>query len=214
MKKLISISVIFLFFYCSFAQTERRFQIWNKNEFVIQPWNKFAIDVAQKIHYSPKNNNTDLLFGEMFLFHKPVDWINYGAGYRVAYANIFSYRIQENRTMLIVNFKKDFNNYNFKFSNRFEHRAYKTDINHFRYKQQLTLTFPALTSWGMQFYASEESFYKFNGIGTHLARFYGGLSGIQKEHFQLKIYYALEKYKIIESWATTDIMGLNLSITI
>ena len=116
--------------------------------------------------------------------------------------------------MLILNFIKNYKNFNFKFSNRFEHRAYKADIDHFRYKQQFTLSFPALTSWGMQFYTAEESFYKLNGVGTHLARLYGGLSGINKEHFQLKIYYALEKYKIIESWATTDIMGLNLSITI
>ena len=63
----------------------------------------------------------------------------------------------------------------------------------------------------MQFYTSEETFIKLNGVGAHLARFYGGISGVQSKHFQLKLYYAFEKYKLIENWGSRDIMGLNLS---
>jgi hypothetical protein len=66
----------------------------------------------------------------------------------------------------------------------------------------------------MRFYSSEEAFFKLNGAGLHLARFYEGLSVIQKEHFKLKLYYALEKIKLIENWGTTDVAGINLSFII
>ncbi len=193
------------------VNAERRFQIWNKNDVIINVWEKFDISFSEKTHYSTNNNNLDLIFGDLFLFHKPLNWLDYGAGYRIAYANILKNSVQENRAMVIVNFKKNYNKFNFKFSNRFEHRAFKVDFDHFRFKQQFTVMFPPLTPWGMQFYTSEETFTKLNGDGTHLARFYGGISGFQNDNFQLKLYYAMEKYKFIENWNTTDILGLNLS---
>ena len=190
---------------------ERRFQIWNKNDVTINLGQKFDISFSEKTHYSTNNNNLDLIFGDLFLFHKPLIWLDYGVGYRITYADIFKNSVQENRAMAIVNLKKNYNKFKFKFSNRIEHRDFKVELDHFRYKQQFTVMFPPLTSWGMQFYTSEELFVKLNGDGTHLARLYGGISGLQNNNFQLKLYYALEKYKFIENWNTTDILGLNLS---
>ncbi|MBK6284955.1 MAG: hypothetical protein IPF54_22040 [Draconibacterium sp.] len=62
----------------------------------------------------------------------------------------------------------------------------------------------------MNFYTSEESFIKLNEVGFHLIRFYEGLSIVQQQHFKLKLYYALEKYKLFENWGTSDIIGLNM----
>jgi len=177
----------------SFAGNERRFQIWNKNEVIIHPWKNILIDLAEKVHYSPQRNAADIKYVELFVLHKPMKWFEYGAGFRVAKANLYPGWLQENR-------------------NRFEYRDFDNDLHHFRYRQEFKIDFPALTTWGMQFYTSEEAFFKLNGIGLHLARFYGGLSVVQIKHFNLKMYYALEKYKLIENWTTTDIVGLNLSV--
>lgn len=207
---ILTILICFLAIY-SFADPERRLQIWNKNEIIIQPWKNIYIDVAEKIHYSPERSASDVIYGELFLSHEPVAWFEYGAGFRVGKANLYPGWIQENRTMLIANFSKNISHFNFKYSNRFEYRSFDNTLHHFRYRQEFKVEFPSIANWGMQFYVSEETFIKINEIGFHLARFYGGLSIVQKKHFKLKIYYALEKYKLIENWGTTDIAGLNLS---
>ncbi len=205
------ILILLLLLFSSSVYAERRSQIWNKNDILIHPWKYFDLNVAEKIQYSPQNNAVEQKYGELFVIHKPLTWFDYGLGYRVSYSNVEIDWVQENRAMLVAEFKQQYHNFWFKFSNRFEYRNYKVELDHFRYKQQFTVTFPSLASWGMQFYTSEESFTKLNGVGTHLARLYGGISGVHSKHFQLKLYYAFEKYKLIENWNSRDIMGLNLS---
>lgn len=212
LKRILFIALICILFQSSsFGQNERRLQIWNKNEVEIQPWKNISLSVAEKIHYSPDHNALDLKYGELFAFHSPLSWLEYGAGFRVSYSNLYVGWLQENRTMAVIDFKTRAKSIGIKFSNRFEYRNYKTNLDHFRYKQQTTLNFPQLTDWGMQFFIFEETFHKFNDAGFHLFRVSGGINGIQKKHFKLKLYYALEKYKVLKSWYTTDIIGTNLS---
>lgn len=212
LKRLAHIAlVVFLFQHTLVAQTERRFQFWNKNEVEIQPWKSVVISVNEKVHYTPKQHTVDLKYSELFLIHNPLKWLDYGAGFRVSYSNLFAGWLQENRTMAVIDFKTKSNPIGLKFSNRFEYRNYKIDLDHFRYKQQVTATFPSLTEWGMQFFMYEETYHKLNSTGFHLFRLSGGINGIQKKHFRLKMYYAFEKYKLLKNWNTTDIVGANLS---
>ena len=210
MIKLCTIFIFCLFALNTFGQTERRLLIWNKNEFIIQPWKNISVDVAENIHYSLKQNALNLKYAELFLTHQPRKWFEYGAGFRIAKANTYPGWVQENRTMLIANFSKQFKQIGFKYSNRFEYRSFENDLDHFRYRQEFKVEFPGLTQWGMKFYTSEESFIKMNETGFHLIRFYEGLSVLQREHFKLKLYYAFEKYKSTENWGNSDIVGLNM----
>jgi len=207
---------IFIIFFCfqvlsSFAQQERRLLIWNKNEVILHPGNNILINGAVKIQYSPEHRAVDSKYAELFLSHIPIKWFEYGAGFRLTYANTYPGWFQENRPMLMANFTKKYKDYIFKYSNRFEYRVFENDSHHFRYRQEFKIDFPSLTTWGMRFYTSEETFFKLNGVGLHLARFYGGLSVVQKKHFNMKIYYAREKYKLIDNWSISDIVSLNLS---
>lgn len=213
MNKFIFILLYFFLTLNSYAESERSLRIWNKNDVIIQPWKNIYIDVAEKIQYSTENHATESKYAELFISHELRKWFEYGAGFRVAKANLYPGWVQENRTMLIANFITKRNQFNFKYSNRFEYRSFEYDLNHFRYRQEFKIEFPSLISWGMIFYTSEETFFKLNGNGFHLARFYGGLSVVQTEHYKLKMYYALEKYKLIKNWGTKDIAGLNMSFT-
>jgi len=214
MKKTLYIIAFLSLILNSFAQTERRFQIWNKNEIVVRPWEKISIEVAEKIHYSPEHDAADIKYLESYLSHKPLNWFKYGAGFRVSKLNTYPEWIQENRPMIFADFLKTYKQFSFKYSNRFEYRMFEFNNDHFRYRQEFLVEFPSLTDWGMRFYTSEECFFKLSSNGLHLARFYGGLSVVQKEHFKLKMFYALEKLKLIENWRTTDIAGINLSFII
>ena len=214
MKIIVLIVILIAVVFDSFAQSERAFQIWNKNEVIIRPWKEITIEVAEKVHYSPSHEAADVKYGEMYLTHKPLNWLKYGLGFRITKLNSYPGWIQENRPMIFADFLQSYNHFNFKYSNRIEYRIFETDINHFRYRQEFLVEFPSLADWGMRFYSSEESFIKLNGAGLHLARFYGGLSVVQKEHFRMKMFYALEKLELVENWRTTDIVGLNLSFII
>lgn len=207
--------ILLVFITCISEAQERRFVLWNKNGVAIEPWEKITIDVAEKIHYSPDKNSIELKYGELSVWHEAKNWMKYGAGLRVSYANLQNGKwLNENRPMVYLNFLKDLNSFDLSFSNRFEYRTFEKIDNFFRYKQALKLNFPSLTSWGMQFYLSEESYYKMNGGGTHAARFYSGVKALDKKRFAMNLYYSLEKSRVSDIWLTTDIVGLNLSFSI
>lgn len=198
----------------SFAQ-ERQLELWNKNQVTIEPWEDISIDVSEKIHYSPKRSAIDVTYGDIFIGHQILNWLEYGVGFRISCVNLQEGEwLQENRPMLFVNLARDAGNFEFDFYNRLDYRSYKSLKNHFRYRQSFRMKFPAITNWGMQFYLQEESFTKLNGDGTHLARFYSGLTAFEKEHVEIKVYYALQKREVLTRWFTTDIVGLNLSFEI
>ncbi len=89
MKKITNIIILCFFFYSSEAELKRRFQIWNKNEIDIQPWQYVIIKVAEKNNYSTNHNDIDSKYAEIFLSHKPVRWFEYGTWIRVSYVNTY-----------------------------------------------------------------------------------------------------------------------------
>jgi len=198
----------------SFAQTERRFQIWNKNEATIQLGQKTSIEIANKIHYSPERNSADLKFAELSFFRELKEWFNYGAGIRISKINTYPGWLQESRPMIYADFIKSYQKFNFIYFNRFEYRIFENGSEYFRYRQSFLIEFPKLVNWGIQFYTSEESFFNFQTSKIHLFRLYGGLLVVKTDHFELKTYYSLEKFKPAELWQTTDIAGLNMSFVL
>lgn len=180
---------------------------------VLQPWKNVKLEVAENVHYQPKINTIHLKYAEFFLSYNPKNWFEYGGGFRLSQAKTYPGWLQENRPMLFFDLSKNIHDFKFRFSNRFEYRDFEVGDSHLRHKQSLTVNFPSVTPMHLNFYISEESFYKFNGVGTHLARFYSGISTINKEHFKMKVYYALEKYKLA-AWNTSDIAGVNLNFVL
>ncbi|WP_347841049.1 DUF2490 domain-containing protein [uncultured Draconibacterium sp.] len=198
----------------SMAQ-ERQVILWNKNQVAIELGKGVSISIAEKIHYSPERSSLDSKYAELFLGHELKQWLEYGAGFRFTSANLQNGSwLQENRPMIFITLNKDLNKFELDFSNRMEYRTYKELENHFRHRQAFQLKFPELTTWGMQFFLMEETFYKLNGQRTHLARLYSGLTALDTDHVAIKVYYAFQKQKILNSWFTVDVMGLNLSFDI
>lgn len=213
MQKWSFILVLFIVFGAK-AQ-ERNFTVWNKNNISVNPWDRVSLDVAEKIHYTPERNSVDLKYGEVFIGYEPKGWLEYGFGFRHSYLNLQNGNwLNENRPMMFLSLSKGMKTFELVFSNRLEYRTFKQSNDYLRHKQSLKLEFPNITEWGMQFYVSEESYYKLNGIGTHLARFYTGIKALDKEHFDMKLYYSLQKSKSADSWLSSDILGLNLSFSI
>ncbi|MCY1722246.1 DUF2490 domain-containing protein [Prolixibacteraceae bacterium Z1-6] len=194
---------------------ERELTLWSKNEVSVSPWEEVSLSVAQKIHYTPERNSVDLKYSEVFIAHELKHWVEYSFGFRHSKLNIKNGNwLDENRPMFNINLIKNIEKFQFSFSNRLEYRLFKESNDYFRHRQSLKFNFPNITEWGMQFYVSEESFLKLNGAGTHLARVYTGLKAVDKAHFDINLYYSLQKAKFLNEWLTSDVVGLNLSFDI
>jgi len=193
------------------AQNERKFQVWNYNNVSVDISDKSSISSSEKIQYTPFENGLDSKFVDLWFKHETSNWFEYAGGFRVLYSKGENGWIVEQRPMIMGTFSKELKRFAIRFSNRLEYRKYEFFKNHFRYKQRLDFLSPILTSFGMQFFASEETFTKLNSERTHLARLYAGVSTINKEHFAMKLYYVFEKNKKSSVWNTTDILGMNMS---
>jgi len=209
------LTIILLFLVCRVSAQDRDMIIWNKNQITVHPVKNISLEVSEKLQYSANVGDINSKYAEIYVGHKIVKWLEYGGGYRRTSSYVTSnYWVNENRAMLYFDLREPVHNFAFTFSNRFEYRSFKILEDHFRYRQSLKIDFPALANWGMRFYVSEESFYKFNTDKTHLARLYAGLTILKKEHMNLSTYYSLQKSKRILNWSTSDIVGLNLGFSI
>lgn len=210
-----TLTLVLIFLSLLGTAQERVMEIWNKNELSVKPVEKLQLKVNEKIHYSATRGNIQLKYAEVMLGHHLLKWMEYGGAYRITSSWIISDVWEtENRAMVFVDFSEPIHKFKLSFANRFEYRSFKHLENHFRYRQSLKLDFPSLSPWGMRFYVSEESFYKFNNDGTHLARLYAGLTVLEKQHFNFSTYYALQKAKLADKWFTGDVLGLNFNFSI
>lgn len=208
-------SILFFFIVLGASAQEREMEIWNKNQVSLKPARQLSLKVSEKVHYSTIRGNIQLKYAELSLGHKLKKWIEYGAAYRLTSTWIANDIWEtENRAMLYFDIQEPIHKFDISFSNRFEYRDFKHVEDHFRHRQSLTLNFPSMASWGMRFYLSEESFYKFTSAHTHLARLYAGLTVVDKPHFNISTYYAMQKSKALQAWYTSDVLGLNLNFSI
>lgn len=191
---------------------ERIFQIWNQNNFDVNLTPKTSIGISEKIHYTPKYNSIDVKFADLTLDHEFSNWFEIGGGGRLLWINKEYGWLHEKRPMFYANLSSGLGKFEIDFSNRIEYRFFDKAEDHWRHKQKLSLYFPIIPQTALQFYTAFESFYKFNPDGFHILRGYAGIETIKKEHFELKIYYVLEKNKNAANWTFIDIMGIDMSV--
>lgn len=205
-------TILLLIIVLNVSSQERKFQLWNQNNFDVLLSDKTSIGISEKIHYTPKYNSIDVKFADITLDHKFSNRVKVGGGGRLLWIKKEYGWLQEKRPMLYVDLSSGPGKFKISFSNRFEYRFLDKAEDHWRHRQSINLDFPKIPQTELQFYTSFESFYKFNPDGFHILRGYAGLNAIQKEHFDLKVYYVLEKNKNSVNWTSTDILGVNISV--
>jgi hypothetical protein len=210
-KKLTLLCFSLLIFFCTSAQ-ERRFQLWNVNNVEVKLSDKTKIGVTEKIHFTPQSGSIDLKFGDVSVKRIFNSWFEAGAVGRILFIRKEDGWLQENRPMIFGNFIKDAGQVELEFSNRFEYRMYKTEPDHFRYRQMITAELPLFHSQWLTAYFSEEGFIRFDNENLHLARLYAGTKLKCSNAIEMKLYYVLEKNKQAYIWRTSDVVGMNLSI--
>jgi hypothetical protein len=214
MNRAVILLILSFSFFAVNAQQERKFLIWNYNSISVDITNKTSILASEKVHYTPFESGLDLKFGDLWVKHKTCNWFEYSGGFRVLYSRNDIGWIEERRPMVMGTFSKKIRNFGVSFSQRLEYRFYELIEDHFRYRQKIDIESPSLTSFGLQFFAAEETYTKFNNDRTHLARLYAGIQTIDKEHFAMKVYYVLEKNKKDFIWNTADVLSMNLSFSL
>lgn len=205
-------TIFFSFILLTGAAQERKFQLWNQNNFDVNLSSKTSIGISEKIHYTPKTNSIDLKFADVTLDHEFTNWFGIGGGGRLLWIRKEYGWLREKRPMFYANLSTWLGKFKLDFSNRIEYRFLDKSENHWRHRQKLNLDFPKITNTALQFYTAFESFCKLNTEGLHIYRGYAGLNTIQKEHFELKVYYVLEKNKNALNWTSIDILGINMNV--
>lgn len=212
---MLRILFVFIFYFtllALMAQEGRSFQIWNLNSVQGNLSSKSRIRIAEKVHYTPRADNIDVKFADIFLFRRPNNTFEYGGGFRLTRVDQEIEWLKERRYMVVGKIFNDSEKFEYGFVNRLEYRNFDKAINHFRHKQSFTLQFPEMTACKFRLYTTEETFIKFNSENFHMARLYAGLQTSGLKHLTMKIYYILEKYQRTNRWNTRDILGMNLSI--
>lgn len=205
-------TILFSFVLINCFSQERTFQFWNQNNFDVNLTPKTSIGVSEKIHYTPRNNSVNVKFADLTLDHKFYKWFEIGGGGRLLWINKEYGWLQEKRPMFYADLSSGLGKFEINFSNRIEYRFLDKASNHWRHRQKLSFDFPRISRTALQFYTAFESFYKLNSEGFHILRAYAGLNTIQKEHFDLNIYYVFEKNKNLLNWASIDILGINMNV--
>lgn len=189
---------------------KREFEVWNKNQVQVNPFQHISIDVAEKVQYSTAVDLLKVKYAEINVGHSPLKWLKYGLGFRVVDYNQGSgIWLKENRPMMFANLNQKVEQFSFSFANRLEYRTFLKAENHFRHRQSFCLYFPSIVNWGMAFYLSEETFLKFTNDDLHLARFYSGLRAVKTKRLDVNLYYALQRAKSTGEWHSGDILGLD-----
>ncbi len=212
MTKRLTILLFTLLFNFSVLSQERTFQLWNLNNLEVNLSEKTKIGVTEKIHFNPQSGSIDLKLGDISFKRIFNSWFEAGAVGRILLIRKEDGWLQENRPMIFGNFSKDAGKIELEFSNRFEYRMFKTLADHFRYRQMLTAELPLFAGQRVSAYISEEGFVRFDNENVHLARLYAGTKLKCSNAFEMKLYYVLEKNKQADTWRTSDVIGMNLSI--
>ncbi|HKL31428.1 MAG TPA: DUF2490 domain-containing protein [Tangfeifania sp.] len=205
-------TILLLIVVLNVSAQDRKFQIWNQNNFDVFLSEKTSIGISEKVHYAPRYNSIDVKFADITLDHKFTSWFEIGGGGRLLAIKKEYGWLQEKRPMLYADLSIGLGIFKIDFGNRIEYRFLDKSENHWRHKQKLSLNFPKIPQTALQFYTAFESFYKFNPDGFHIFRGYAGINTIQKEHFKLKVYYVLEKNKNAVSFTIIDILGIDMSV--
>lgn len=209
------LTIIFLIMVFGAGAQEREMEIWNLNQVSVKPVENISLKVSEKMHYSTLNSEMPLKYAELKVGYSPKQWMQYGAAYRLtSLLTAENVKENENRAMLFFDIEEPIDKFTITFSNRIEYRDFNHLPDHFRHRQSFKVDLPSLTSWGMRFYVSEESFFKFNEDKTHLARVYAGITVLDKKHLNISTYYAFQKTKLQQIWYSSDVVGLNLNFMI
>lgn len=209
MKTPTVIVFFFLLLGTSTAQ-ERKFQFWNLNTVAVGLWKDVRFEATEKVHFTPENQDFDLVLGDLWLKNQPLHWLEYGTGFRMVHSRKEVGWRDERRAMLLANLYGGLHHFGLSLSNRFEYRTFEYAANHFRYREMITLDFPEIRPLNINFYASEEGFLKLNPESWHLVRYYTGIQTVNIRKFEMKVYYAFERNKSGRIWNLTDIVGMNM----
>jgi hypothetical protein len=214
MRQLFLIAAFLFLNIILFAQGNRDFQLWNTTSFSHKFSEKTELAISEKIHYSPELEGLEMKFGQILINYRFTGWLSMGTGFRLTASKELGQWIYEQRPMVLFSINKKVNKINFILTNRFEYRFFKYKNDQFRDVQKFDITSPTVTNWGIGLFATEEAFYVPVGCFLDMIRFYAGISVFENHKVGLKFFYAYQLKNVEPLWNKTDILGMNISLSI
>lgn len=198
------------------AQENRNFELWNQNSVSGKIGEKSAIVLSEKIHFNSANSEITLKFGEVSYRRSVEKWFSWSGGVRFTALRREYGWLNEQRPMVSLSFYPASEKLKLNFSSRFEYLMYKNQNSYFRNLEKIEVESHAFTSLGLSLFSMGEIFTRLNRDNFHIFRWYGGMNMFTHlKFFRMRAFYALQYLKNGNSvWVPTDVVGLNVNISI
>lgn len=198
------------------AQESRNFELWNQNSVSGKIGEKSAIVLSEKIHYSSTKSEITLKFGEVSYKRSVEKWFSWSSGVRFTALKKENGWLNEQRPMVSLSFFPSAGNLKLNLSSRFEYLMYKNQNSYFRNLEKIEVESQPFTSLGLSVFSMGEMFTRLNRDNFHIFRWYGGMNMFTHLKFlRMRVFYALQYLKNNDAlWVPTDVVGLNLNISI
>lgn len=212
-RSLLLASILLLFFHISSqAQSDRDFILWNTTSLQAPLSEPYYFKVSTKTQYLPDINSRKETYVDFAVYRKMSNWLQLGVAIRGAQHLKNDKKIYEYRPQFIS--KIGFGSkVQYKTTNRIGYRSFSNEDHYFRYYHNFFIHFPSVGKFPKP-YIGEEVFIKMNADNVHLLRAYAGLHLINRKHFKLDTFYALQHSKSGSTWYNANIVGLNLSFVL
>ncbi len=191
------------------SQESRSFQVWNTNSISGHFNNKDLFSISEKIQYPLAGNASLIKYGEIQYRHRFNPFLSWGSGFRLVRSIDGDFVLNEQRPMVFAIFDKTIDNFKITLLNRMEYRFLDKSAGHFRNVEKLDLISPTIPYTNLGLFCSTEFFTKLNQENLHLIRYYAGIRNTNSKHFDIRLFYAFQKGKILSDWQASDVIGLN-----
>lgn len=196
-----------------FSQEKRDFYLWNTTYLQARLSSQYSFRLSAKVQYLTSDDLREMTYLDAAVSRKMNDWLNLGLAFRTTQHKKLTSDKMEYRPQLVTTMNWTSSKIKFSTTNRPEYLMFSEGDNYGRVYHNIFVHFSSFEKWPKP-YLGEELFTKLNSDQLHLARIYGGLHVLERQHFRVDVYYVWQQLKVSGQWRGADVAGLNLHFSI
>jgi len=159
----------------------------------------------------PKGSTFSIPIG--FIYRDPAGWIDIGFNRKDVYDRTDTdewVRLRENRPYININLKTILFDLDASNRIRLEYRDIEKSDNHWRFRNKLTVNFPAITKLELKPYIANDVYIRLDGTGFNKNRLYSGFSFNLAENLKADFYHLWQVRSVGNDQTDISVIGTRL----